>query len=337
MTAVDRNAPLDSILMCWFPGGADAVSSRLLDGDFNDVYRVEKDGEVYALRVYTRTSTRRMIMEEQQVVRLLAERLPEVLPPIATAAGDFCVERDGRVAALSRFAFGERPERSVVYRNAAAELLARVHRTSAELDICVIRNMYPRIQDLNWLSNRWWRWEDTERYLRRASRDDTGGIELSEILDRLKAALDEIPRAVGKLGELGLPLVQVHGDYYPGNMKARRGRITALFDWDETRVEWRAWEVGRSIWEFCKTDKGVLDVAAAGDFMDAYCAAGGSILQRETHAFVLLMRADILWGVSYSLGQAQRAVDAERGLGTEWDYDSAQLSAMNTLREASLE
>ena len=73
MTATLSNSLLDSILACWFPEGADAVSSRLPGGDLNDVFRVEKDGQAYALRLYTRTSTRDMVSEEQEVVRCICD------------------------------------------------------------------------------------------------------------------------------------------------------------------------------------------------------------------------------------------------------------------------
>jgi len=163
--------------------------------------------------------------------------------------------------------------------------------------------------------------------------DDTGGYNPSTMLHILKASLDEIPQTIRVLRQAGLPSVQVHGDYHPGNLKVMDSRITALLDWDETRVDWRAWEVGRSLWEFCETKDGTLDVDAARDFVDAYCTAGGYISEREVDAFVPLMRADILWGVLYSFGHAQRAIDAERGLTMEWGYQSAQLSAMEKLRK----
>jgi len=336
MRETHNNPLLDSILAYWFPDGADTVSSRLPGGDLNDVFRVEKDGQAYALRLYTRTSTRDMVSEEQEVVRRLAERLPEVLPPIATPAGELSVEYGDRVAALSRFAEGERPDTSAPHREAAAGLLARVHAAAAELGVSCRRSTYPAIGDLNWLRSRWWNWEDVQAHIREASPDDCHGIEPSVILDRLTDSLDEIPQGIRTLRQRGLPLVQVHGDYYPGNPKARNGRITALLDWDETRVDWRAWEVARSLWEFCETAHGTLGLDAAHDFVDAYRAAGGSVLRREVDAFVTLMRADILWGVLYSFGHAQRAVDAERGLAMEWDHQAAQLSAMEGLREVSL-
>ena len=131
-------------------------------------------------------------------------------------------------------------------------------------------------------------------------------------------------------------MLQVHGDYYRRNLEICKGRVTALLDWDETRVDWRAWEVGRAIWEFCRTAQRDLDFSAARDFIETYCQAGGAILEMEVEAFVPLMKADILWGVLYDLGEVQRYVDAERGLTTDWAYQAAQLSAFDNLREVWL-
>ena len=90
MSATLPYALVSSILACWFPEGVSAVSDRLPGGELNDIFRVDADGQVYALRIYTRTTTRELVSEEQKVVQQLAERLPEVLPSIATPTGDLC-------------------------------------------------------------------------------------------------------------------------------------------------------------------------------------------------------------------------------------------------------
>ena len=158
----------------------------------------------------------------------------------------------------------------------------------------------------------------------------------STLPETLDNCVDEIIQAIRSMCDLELHEVQVHGDFYSGNLKAMDGRITAIFDWDETRVEWRAWEIGRAAWEFCKTANGTLDPDAAVDFVEAYIGAGAGISHTEKNALVTLMRADILWGVLYSFGHAQREVDAERGIAMDWDYHIDQLAAMERLREIHL-
>ena len=156
MSGKPEESRIQRFLSCWFRDGVDAVSSRLPGGDLNDCYRAEKNNQAFVLRIYTRSSTRKMVEEELEVVQRMSERLPEVLPPIAALSGDPCVECGGRVATLSDFAEGERPERTKALRRAAADLLARIHLTGSELGVHCHRSTYPPIKKLNWQSNRWW-------------------------------------------------------------------------------------------------------------------------------------------------------------------------------------
>jgi Ser/Thr protein kinase RdoA (MazF antagonist) len=123
---------------------------------------------------------------------------------------------------------------------------------------------------LNYYSNRWWNWGTIQAYIREAIPDEACEIEPAWILDRLMVSLEEITRSVQTLQQLDLPLLQVHGDFYRRNLIIFNGRIAALIDWDETRVDWRAWEIGRAVWEFCKTAQCELNLTAARDFIEAY-------------------------------------------------------------------
>jgi len=70
-----------------------------------------------------------------------------------------------------------------------------------------------------------------------------------------------------------LPVAPVlnHGDYWPGNTLWRRGRLTAVIDWDDAALGPPGADVG-----YCRTD---LALVAGGDapdiFLEAYEAAAG--------------------------------------------------------------
>ena len=86
------------------------------------------------------------------------------------------------------------------------------------------------------------------------------------------------------------------------------------------------------MWEFCGLPSHALDIVAARAFIEDYTGAGGQVTAPERAAYPLLMRAQILWGVLYDLGEAQRAVNAERGLPDDLSYQAGQLAALERLR-----
>lgn len=321
----------------WIPNGADNVSARLDGGDLNDVYRVDSGGSAYALRLYNPGATPQMVEVELEVVSRFSECLPEVHAPIATRDGELLVLLGQQVAVLFPFIDGHRPDKGTpAHRDTGAGLLARLHRTALGLGLDCRRPEYPALAELDWTQNRWWAWPEIQKYLRDASEQETEGVDREWLCDALADALDEIPEALATLAAMDLPRLQVHGDYYPGNMRMRRDRVVGLFDWDETRVDWRAWEVARAIWEFCERPEHRLDVHAARRFIDTYRAGGGVVTAAELAVLVTLMRVDILWGVLYSLGEFQREVSRMRGVPVGWQYQAGQLVALANLKSSAI-
>jgi len=65
--------------------------------------------------------------------------------------------------------------------------------------------------------------------------------------------------------------VLVHGDYWPGNMLWRRGRLVGVVDWEQPRLGEPTKDIAT-----CQGDLWVLfGKAAADEFLDRYVAAGG--------------------------------------------------------------
>ena len=148
---------------------------------------------------------------------------------------------------------------------------------------------------------------------------------LSRILDRLPSALDDLQKRE-------LPVVQVHGDYYAGNIRVQDGRIVGIFDWDETRRDFRAWEVARSVWEFCCLRHFELDGRRSKMFIDTYLAAQGEITFSELSAFGPLIGIGLLWELLYDFGEAQWEIRTEHGVGMNWQYQAKKLHMIDCVQ-----
>jgi len=72
----------------------------------------------------------------------------------------------------------------------------------------------------------------------------------------------------------GLPFLAVHCDYHPGNLKYVDGRVTGLFDFDWSKLDYRLFDVALALVYFCSSwegsDSGELRLDAAATFLGAY-------------------------------------------------------------------
>ena len=91
------------------------------------------------------------------------------------------------------------------------------------------------------------------------SDDEAESVDRGRILAKLEEAITQIPKVVQELSSKSLPIQQIHGDFYPGNMLVIGNRIVGLFDWEESILEWRIWEVAQAIVGFCKLPVNRLD------------------------------------------------------------------------------
>ncbi len=279
---------------------------RLGGGELKDVYRVDHEGGAYALRVYTPDVSADVVGSELALVSPFAERLPETPAPISTAGGESLAVEGGRVAVLTRFIEGRRPDRGQpAERRAAAELLARVHEIAAGIAVPNPRAAVPAYADLDLHENRWWSWAGIEEYL--SGRDiglavvDSAGLR-QHVSDELAA----LPSTLAELSSLDLPTMPIHGDFFPGNLLWHDGRIAGLIDWDECGVDWRALEVANAAIEFSHSDGIHMDPELVRGFLRDYVAAGGEILDRERAAMLRLRNMRLLWETLYELGRACR-------------------------------
>jgi aminoglycoside phosphotransferase (APT) family kinase protein len=69
----------------------------------------------------------------------------------------------------------------------------------------------------------------------------------------------------------------VHGDFWPGNVLWRRGRLVGIVDWEQSRVGDPTKDVATA-----RGDLSILfGLEAADAFVEAYVAAGGSLRHLE--------------------------------------------------------
>ena len=326
MTEKDRHLLIERFLGNWFPRGVDAISKRLPGGDLNDVYRVDCRGQAFVLRIYNKAATREMVECEHAVVGQFGSRLVEVPVPIPAHDGSTVVQEEGRVASMLPFIDGHRVD---VTEDAelrmAAEMLARLHSVGRSIQCPSPRPGYPALVHLDWHDNRWWSWTSVEQTLQE--------MDQPIILAALSRLLDHLPFVLDDLRKRELPIVQVHGDYYAGNIRAKNGRIVGIFDWDETRRDYRAWEVARSVWEFCCLRNFELDERRSKLFIDAYVAARGEISSPELSAFGPLIGIGLLWELLYDFGAAQWEIRKEHEVGMNWQYQAKKLRMIDCVQK----
>ena len=293
----------------WFPRGVDAISERLPGGDLNDVYRVDCHDKAFVLRIYNKVATREMVECEHAVVGQFGSRLVEVPVPVPAQNGGTAVQEDVTEDAELRM---------------AAEMLARLHSVGESIECPSPRPGYPAWVHLDWHNNRWWSWISVEQTLQEKDQPIILAA-LSRLLDRLPTTLDDLRKRE-------LPVVQVHGDYYAGNIRAKDGRIVGIFDWDETRRDYRAWEVARSVWEFCCLRNFELDERRSRLFIDAYLAARGEIACSELSAFGPLIGIGLLWELLYDFGEPQWEIRKEHEVGMNWQYQAKKLHMIDCVQ-----
>ena len=307
------------------------VFARLGGGELKDVFRIDAGGSVYALRVYYDDVGADDVREELQLAAPFVEQLEEVPAPVQTNDGEQLAVENGRVAVLTRFIEGRRPDRSEPEeRRAVAELLANVHDVAAGIASPQPRAAVPAYADLDVRKNSLWSWADIEEHL--SGREiGLAAVDSAGLHQRLSDEIEALPATLAELDALGLPTMPIHGDFFPGNLLWHDGRIAGLIDWDECAVDWRALEVANAAIEFSRSDGIHMDAELVRGFLRDYIAAGGEILDRERAAMLHLRQMRLLWETLYELGRACR------GATLDWAYLWGNLTSLDGVDDVYLE
>ena len=99
-----------------------------------------------------------------------------------------------------------------------------------------------------------------------------------------------------------------------------------MLDWEECHPDWLVAELGRALWEFCKSEtRQTLHAERARDFLRAYREAGGPVPESDFDLLVPLNRCVRLIEVLFALDEARR--------GQPWDaaYTLGNLRALANL------
>jgi Ser/Thr protein kinase RdoA (MazF antagonist) len=246
-------------------GWQEINNPRRLDGGlWSDVFRIETEHGPIAVKIgHDRFSLRRFEFEEN-LVRGLAKRIPEVVVPLAALDGATYFLFSGRPVTVTPYVEGELAiPGSASNVRLAAQLIARVHRAGIELGMDVDREDYPPLARLDLETNRMWNWSDIRDLLdgspalQERARSAAGsslrdavnallsnGRLILSLKCRIAAWIDRV--CSGKPLQSGF----VHGDFTPRNVLLREGRVIGVLDWEDCQREWLLADVVKSAWEF---------------------------------------------------------------------------------------
>lgn len=299
-------------------------ATQLGGGQWNDVFRVETAEGFYVLRYSHPTAIQRTVAFTHDVMASLAPNVPEIAPPIRALDGSTFFADSSRLVTLFPYIEGARFNRSTVDVSRVGALLGGIHRASASLPFVDNR----LIAEMNWESNFLWDWSAVERILATA-RGRSYSLRLSEESFDLLALRNEFESWIGGLRSEDFPRGITHGDFYAGNLIGDEEGISGVIDWDECRVEWLFWEVGRALWEFCGDPvKASFDLGRSTEFLSAYKAANPPPI--EVNLLPPVMKFCRLVDVLFDLTEAGRTGELN---DETMDYHLANLRCVTVIDE----
>jgi Ser/Thr protein kinase RdoA (MazF antagonist) len=289
------------------------VQHPLAGGYANDIYRAAADGTPIVLRVVRHPVDAGGLAWEHRLVRLLAPLASEVLAPLTDRAGEtFEVDAQGAVVVMP-FVDGA-PAEALFDRAAAARALAHIHGAAARIEIEPRPGLFPLPRVAEGMAS-------GAYFAAIGSTARPLPPELAERRVEVDAARAWALRTIDALGARTLTTAPIHGDVFPGNVLVREGRVVAFVDWEEANVDWVAYDVASSMWEFCNQGAVVLDHNAAADFVGLYREAGGTLPPDEDDALLPLVR----------IRRVLEILRAPYDRSVDWNYQLRNLRAYRGL------
>ena len=339
--------PLDPAALTrrWYPDLEIRAVRRLEGGWMNDVFAIESDLGTFVLRILQPEATEPMTAWSHAFLDRIAPQLTTVQPPLRTPAGSSYVllpparseapstidegDAEGRrIATLERFIEGRLGQRDTgADRAPAARALGTLHTAIVEATTTTrfaSRPGYPAFVDLDWRENRWWSWSSIDRAL------ITSRVDITPI----ERALEEIPALLRSVDPTPLPTHPIHADYHEENLLLTEGvpdpEVVAIIDWDETRLDWRVWDIANALWSLCRNDTNTaLIPAASAAFLETYESTGPAILDAERALIPLCTRSTRLFEALWGLGEMQRG-------HAGWHYLEQNIHAISALPDLEL-
>ena len=275
------------------------LGERLEGGYANDLLRVDADGRALVARVKHPPVDEADLAWEHALVGRLAERLPEVLPPLATTDGRTWITVREDVVAL--MAFVDAAPADPAHRGAAAEALGRLHAAGGSLD----PGPRPRLRPLAELD-----WPDPAIPEELAAWGDV-------LVRERPWAIEHVARVARERAPVrGL----IHGDIFPGNVLVAGGALVATIDWEEAQVDWLCWDVAIALGTFCaRGDE--LDAGACQVFLARYREVGGTMPEAEDDLLERLVRVKRILEVLRAPGDRH----------PRWEHQLANLRSLSRL------
>ena len=254
---------LDAILRRHYLLGRIISAKRNTLGYMNANYEVEteKRGERdrFILRIYRPGLSKEGIDFEHTLLKELSRRSYHYAPqPIRARTGHSYVKTRRNMdsgylnffAAVFEFKSGEdkyswdRPLCTDSEIQDSAGVLARYH--------TIIHRWTPQInaatdvtlEKLPEMRQRW------QAYRNSAAADDFSAYFVRK-LDVLTGAAEQLESWKNENACGDLPIIAVHGDYHPGNLKYQGNKVVAVLDFDWSHMDFRIYDVGLAVFYFC--------------------------------------------------------------------------------------
>ena len=279
-----------------------ALGVRLEGGYANDLFRLDAGGRAWVLRIERPPIDEESLAWEHAVLGQLCERLPEVCAPVTARNGTTWFAVRDRVAWLMPLVRGAPADPGrTAHRDAAAAALGRIHAVGAELGLAP----RPRHEALPRMT-----WPPLEPV-----------APLADLAEEIAAARAWAVDFVRRLAAERRPRVGfVHNDFFPGNVMIDGDELTAVLDWEESRLDWVSFDLANALGSFCFAGD-ELDRGAARRFLTTYRNAGGTAPLDEEDLLLPLMR------VKRTLEVLRAPTDRE----PRWEHQRHNVRAMTEL------
>ncbi len=224
--------------------------------------RVEKNGavdEIFVRRYKSGIDIGEIRFEHRLIGHAIENGLHQVAAVIRSRQGETVVRPadGGRFFAVYEFLAGEdryswdRPDLTDAEFESAASLLAAFHNAVRDFDPggfrrreAPILELWPRLPGMLQRQSRWPDDREVFRYFRRH-------------MDAILPVLDRTE--LTPAGASDVPVIPIHCDYHPGNLKWEGDTATGLFDFDWAKIDLRLFDVGLALVYFCSRWNGERD------------------------------------------------------------------------------
>jgi Ser/Thr protein kinase RdoA (MazF antagonist) len=265
------------------------LRGRLQGGYANDVYAIEADGEPYVLRVkHPPVISESLAWEHELLDRLALDIVPR---PVRGRDGSMFFLDEGLAVSILPYATGKTAE--ATHGLAVAGALGRFHGAAAGLEL----QQRPATRPLTRIE-----WPPARLP--------------TQLADRLPGLRAARRWAMEWTQQAAAPTTPIHGDFFPGNVLVDHGRVAALLDWEEARIDWPEIDVAAGLWHFARPEGDIAD-----RFLAAYVDAGGITVDRALLTPLIRVK------------RVLEVLRAPTDRHVDWDYQLENLLAIERLRE----